>query len=84
MGELVGSSVGGGTSVASILVGEGSAHSISVGVSEEVLQLAQNKISTKITVTDLIHGIFTMNFPFFSYSGNISHDTMDKAVLDLF
>jgi hypothetical protein len=71
MGELVGSSVGDGTSVGSILVGEDSALSISVGVSEEVLQLAQNKISTKITVTDLIHGIFTMNFPFFSYSLNI-------------
>jgi hypothetical protein len=77
----VGSSVGIGVSVASIFVGEGSTLSTTVGDSEEGAQLAQNWISTKIIVTDLIHGRFTLNFPFYSYSGNISDDTMDNGVI---
>ena len=57
--------------------GKSTLASVIVGVGEEVVQLAQNTISIKIDVRDFAHGIFTMNFPFFSCPGNTSDDTMD-------
>ena len=77
----MGSSVGIDVSVVSTFVGEGSTLSTTAGDSEEGAQLAQNWISTKIVIKDLIHGRFTLNFPFYSYSGNLPDDTMDKGVV---
>ena len=61
----MGSSVGGGVCVGATNVAEGSAGITMPLISVEVAQLAQNRISTKISVEDCNHGIFTMNFPYY-------------------
>ena len=66
IGVFVGSSLGRGVSAEANTVAEGSTGSVMSARSVEVVQLAQNEISTKISVDGCIHGIFTMNFPFYA------------------